>query len=132
MERIIIMAKDEVGVLADITRVLAEANINLENIHTQVNGEQGNIIISADESDRALGLLTAAGYTALTDDAMLLRLKDEPGALARVSQRFSETGINIQSLHILNRQAGYATVALSTAPEDRALAETLLDRDSIV
>lgn len=132
MERIIIMAKDEVGVRADITRVLAEANINLESIHTQVNGEQGNIIISADESDRALGLLTAAGYTALTDDAMLLRLKDEPGALARVSQRFSEAGINIQSLPILNRQAGYATVALSTAPEDRALAETLLDRDSIV
>ena len=82
MERIIIMAKDEVGVLADITRVLAEANINLESIHTQVNGEQGNIIISAAESDRALGLLTAAGYTAVTDDAMLLRLKDEPGALA--------------------------------------------------
>ena len=132
MERIVIMVKNEVGALARITRVLAEANINLESINTEDTGGQGTVIISADETDRALHLLTDAGYTAVTDDALLIRLKDEVGALARVSQRFSEAGINIQSLHILNRQGGYATVALSTAPADRALAETLVDRDSIV
>ena len=132
MERIVIVAKNEVGVMADITRVLAEANINLESINTQGSGEQGHIIISTDETDRALRLLAASGYTAVTDDALIIRLRDEPGALARVSQRFGEEGINIQSLHILNRLGGYATVALSTAPEDRARAESLVDRDSIV
>ena len=132
MERIVIVAKNEVGVMADITRVLAEANINLESINTQGSGEQGHIIISTDETDRALRLLAASGYTAVTDDALIIRLRDEPGALARVSQRFGEEGVNIQSLHILNRLGGYATVALSTAPEDRARAESLVDRDSIV
>ncbi len=132
MERIVIMVRDEVGVLSDITRVLAEANINLETINTQVNGEQGNVIISTDDTDRALHVLTDAGYTAVTDDALLIRLKDETGALARVAQRFSEAGINIQSLHILDRMDGFATIALSTAPADRAKAEALVDRDSIV
>ena len=79
MERIVIMVRDEVGVLSDITRVLAEANINLETINTQVNGEQGNVIISTDDTDRALHVLTDAGYTAVTDDALLIRLKDEDG-----------------------------------------------------
>ena len=132
MERIVIMVRDEVGVLSDITRVLAEADINLETINTQVNGEQGNVIISTDDTDRALHVLTDAGYTAVTDDALLIRLKDETGALARVAQRFSEAGINIQSLHILDRMDGFATIALSTAPADRAKAEALVDRDSIV
>ena len=127
MERIVIMARDEVGVLAEITSVLARANINLESINTQVNGDQGTIVISTDDTDRALVALADAGYAAVTDDAMLIRLKDEPGALARVAQRFGEEGINIRSVHILDRLNGFATIALSTSPEDRERAEALVD-----
>ena len=126
MERIVIMARDEVGVLADITSVLAQASVNLESINTQVNGEQGTVIISTDDTDRALIALADAGYSAVTDDAMLIRLKDEPGALARVAQRFSEAGINIRSVHILDRKDGIATIALSTSPEERERAEALV------
>ena len=128
MERIVIMARDEVGVLADITATLAQANVNLESINTQVNGEHGTIMISTDDTDRALVALADAGYSAVTDDAMLIRLKDEPGALARIAQRFSEAGINIRSVHILDRKDGIATVALSTSPEDRQQAEALVDQ----
>ena len=127
MERIVIMARDEVGVLADVTATLARANINLESINTQVNGDQGTIIISTDDTDRALLALADAGYSAVTDDALLLRLKDEPGALARIAQRFSEAGINIRSVHILDRKDGMATIALSTSPEERERAESLVD-----
>ena len=126
MERIVIMARDEVGVLADITATLAEANVNLESINTQVNGDQGTIIISTDDTDRALVALAHAGYSAVTDDAMLIRLTDEPGALARIAQRFGEAGINIRSVHILDRKDGMATIALSTSPEDRERAEALV------
>ena len=126
MERIVIMARDEVGVLSDITRTLAQANINLESINTQVNGEHGTIIISTDDTDRALLALADAGYSAVTDDAMLIRLNDEPGALAKVAQRFGEAGINIRSVHILDRKDGFATIALSTSPEERERAEALV------
>ncbi len=127
MERIVIMARDEVGVLADITTILAQASVNLESINTQVNGEHGTIIISTDDTDRALVALANAGYSAVTDDSMLIRLKDEPGALARIAQRYSEAGINIRSVHILDRKDGVATIALSTSSEDRERAEALVD-----
>ncbi len=127
MERIVIMARDEVGVLADITTTLAQANINLQSINTQVNGDQGTIIISTDDTDRALVALAGAGYSAVTDDSMLIRLKDEPGALARIAQRFGEAGINIRSVHILDRKDGVATIALSTSPEERERAEALVE-----
>ncbi|MDE2939424.1 MAG: ACT domain-containing protein [Chloroflexota bacterium] len=132
MERIVIMARDEVGVLADITAALAQANINLQSINTQVNGNQGTIIISTDDTDRALVALAEAGYSAVTDDSMLIRLKDEPGALARVAQRFSEAGINIRSVHILDRKDGMATIAISTSPEERERAEALVDESERV
>ena len=134
MERIVVMVRDEVGVLAEITRVLAEAGINLETVNTQVNGGQGMVIIGADDADtdRALRTLTNAGFTAVADDSLIIRLKDEAGALAKIAARFGQAGINIQSLHILDRKDGYATAALSTAPEDRAVAEELVGRDAIV
>ena len=132
MERIVIMARDEVGVLSDITGALARANINLQSINTQVNGDQGTIIISTDDTDRALLALAEAGYSAVTDDAMIIRLKDEPGALARIAQRFSEEGINIRSIHILDRKDGFATIALSTSQEDRPRAEALVEPDERV
>lgn len=132
MERIVIMARDEVGVLADITSALAQANVNLESINTQVNGDHGTIIISTDDTNRALTALAEAGYSAVTDDALLIRLQDEAGALARVAQRFGEAGINIRSVHILDRKDGFATIALSTSTEDRARAEALVSPEERV
>jgi len=126
------MARDEIGVLADITSALAQANVNLESINTQVNGEHGTIIISTDDTNRALTALAEAGYSAVTDDALLIRLKDEAGALARVAQRFGEAGINIRSVHILDRKDGFATIALSTSTEDRPRAEALVSPEERV
>ena len=38
MDRIIVMAKSEVGVIADITAALAEADVNILTINTENTG----------------------------------------------------------------------------------------------
>ena len=130
MDRIIVMAKSEVGVIADITAALAEASVNILTINTENTGETGLVIISTEDNDAALSALTAAGFRALVDDALVIRLQDEPGALAKVAERFKNAGINIQSLHILDRHGGYATIALSV--EDRDAAEALVGPEAVV
>ena len=52
--------------------------------------------------------------------------------MAKVAAQISAAGIDIKSLHILDRLDDYALVALSTAPEEREQAAALLDPDSIV
>jgi hypothetical protein len=130
MERIIIIVRDEVGVIAGVARALADRGINIESLDTERAGEQGIITLTTDDTNRALLALKEAEFRAVTDDSLVFRIPDEPGALARVAERFKEAGVNIQSLHILDRQDGQATVALTT--QDRAQAEALLDPDSIV
>ena len=130
MERIVVITQDETGVIADIAQALANAGINIESLNTEKAGEQGIITLITDNTDRTLHALADAGFKATTDDSLIIRLPDEPGALAQVAQRFKDAGLNIQSLHILDRQAGYATVALSTS--DRSQALTLLDPESII
>jgi hypothetical protein len=130
MERIIIIVRDEVGVIAGVTRALADRGVNIESLDTERTGGQGIVTLTTNDTDRALLALKDAGFRAATDDSLIFRLTDEPGALARIAKRFRDAGLNIQSLHILDRRAGSTIVALTCL--DRAKAETLLDPGSIV
>ena len=130
MPRIIVMAKNEVGVMADITRVLADSSINIGTISAEATGDKGAISLTTDDYDGALRALTDAGFKTVTDNSLIVSLCDEPGALAKVAEKLKQGGVNIQSLHIVERRGDYTTVAI--LPDDRAKAESLLDRDSIV
>lgn len=130
VNRIIVMARDEVGVIADISQALADEGINMESINAQVVGEEVTIVLTTDRTDRALYILNQAGFKAVSDDALVLRLPDEPGALASVAGSLKEAGINIESMHILSRQAGYAMIALKT--DNRAEAMAAIGDDVIV
>ena len=130
MNRIIVMAKNEVGVIADISRALADEGINIDTISAEGLAEKGVVTLTTDSYDNALRVLTAAGFKTVSDDSLVLRLPDEPGSLAKVAQRFKDAGVNIQSLHILERRGSHTIVALSA--DDRARAETLVDRATVV
>ena len=122
VSRIIVMARDEVGIIADISQALADEGINLESINAQVVGEVVTVILTTDRYDRALYILNQAGFKAVSDDALVLRLPDEPGALANVAGSLKAAGVNIESMHILSRQAGYAMIALKTDKRAEAVA----------
>jgi hypothetical protein len=130
LKRIVVTVGNEIGVLADITRVLAEGGINLEGISTEASGHQGIVIITVREDNHPLALLNQAGYKAVSEDAVVIRLADIPGALARVAEELKQAGVNIRNLHILNRQDGYATVALTTS--NQTLARAVIKSASVI
>ena len=132
MKRIRVTARDEPGAVAAITEALARERVNLVAINTERVGERGLITLATedDDHDRALHCLMAAGYRAVTEEALLVRLRDEPGALAKVAARFRDAGVNIRSLHILDRHEDHATVAIDVA--DVEAAEALLEPGELV
>ncbi len=67
-------------------------------------------------------MLNKAGFKAVSDDALVLRLPDEPGALATVAGSLKDAGVNIESLHILSRGSGHAMIALKTDNRSEAVA----------
>ena len=125
MQRIIIMAENRVGVIAEISRALAVDGINIETLDTKDVGSSGIVILTTDHPNKALHALKNAGFKAVSDDAIIIKLVDEPGALAKVAEKFKRANVNIRSIHILNCQDGYSMVALTT--NDRAKAEALID-----
>ena len=130
MNRIIVLARNEVGVIADISRALSDEGINIETIDAEELDGKGIVTLTTDAYDDALRVLTDAGFKTVSDHSLVLRIPDKPGALAKIAERFKSAGVNIQSLHIVERQAHHTIVALSA--DDRGKAEALVDRATVV
>ena len=81
-------------------------------------------------AERLHRLFAHAGFKTVSDDSLILGLPDEPGPLAKVAEKFKQAGVNIQSLHIVEREAGHTIVALSA--DDRERAEGLVVPASVV
>jgi hypothetical protein len=122
MKEIVVVTQNRAGLLADISEVLAANGINIETIDAEEVQDTAVIDLTVDRYDVALQSLRDAGFHAITEDALLVRLKDEPGALAKVARRFKEANIDLRSVRFIRRQKGYAFVALATDRTEEAKA----------
>lgn len=104
--------KGSSGQLAEVTSILAEESIDLLSIDAHEEENHGFIVLTVDRYDEALKVLRVAGYQTITEDALVIKVDDKPGALARVANRFKEAHINLRSLHIIRRREGVIHVSL--------------------
>jgi hypothetical protein len=124
MKEITVIVDNRAGMLADLSQVLAARKVNIESIDGESAESRGIIRLTVDRYDEALSALRDSGFQAISEDALLIRLKDESGALARAAARFKDANINIRSLRILRRDAGFALVTVVT--EDNQAARHLV------
>ena len=121
MKQITIVAESSPGLLARVTEILAARGINVETLDAETGQDHGVMVLTVDRYDEALVALRDAGVAAVSEDAIVIRIADEPGALARISRRFHDAGIRLRSVRIIRRREGYGLVALSTERTERAL-----------
>ena len=128
--RIIAFTSQGTDALSLVAHTLGEAGINIEAMDANMAGEYGVIILRTDNDDAALHALVEADVRAITSEAVVFRLPDEPGALASVSRRFMDANLNVRTIHIVHRQAGHSIVAVTT--DDDEAARELLDDYSLI
>jgi len=116
----IITPADRPGIVADIAERLGARGVNILQMNVSDDHAHGVVFLEAEPYDEALRVLADAGYNAISEDLIAIRIKDEPGALARVAARFRQHQINIHSMRLLRRDGGWATVILSTNNNERA------------
>ncbi|MBN1854637.1 MAG: hypothetical protein JW829_18035 [Pirellulales bacterium] len=113
MKQITIIAQTTKGLIASISEKLGQAGINIESIAAMVVQDRDVVTLTVDTYDKALLVLRDAGYNAFSEDAEIINIKDEPGALAKITRRLYEGGINVRSIRLLYRQYGEALVAVA-------------------
>ena len=121
MKEIMIITPQQDGLLAQVSKVLAEASINIEALEAMDVKSFSVLQLEVDNYNLALETLRNAGFDAMTEDVIVVNVKDEPGSIARLTQRLQEAGVHLRSARILHRREGEALVALSMERTEDAL-----------
>jgi len=126
MKQITVLVRNEIGVAAQITSILAERGVNIEAIDIEGMEDRGVVVLTVDHYDEALRTLRDHGFKAITQDTLLIRLEDRPGALAEIAVRLKDAGLDLRSMHIARRERGVTLASLVTSDQARA-ADVLRD-----
>lgn len=123
MKQITILSQSKNDLIADVTQILADAGIDLDSITGRNFGAQSIATITTTNDSKALEVLQRQpALQVVSEDALIVRVEDKQGALAGLSRRFSDAGINIRSIRFVERYDGHALVAISTERTNDALA----------
>lgn len=129
MKQIVIPVPNRPGVVAEVSEALAAAGINIEEMDAEGAIDNGVIILVVDQYDAALRALQEAGFQAISEDALVLRLRNEPGSLALIARRLEVAAINIRSLRIARHLGPHTLVTVVT---DRQAEAREILRDCLV
>ena len=122
MKQISVVTRSRPGVIAEISQALASHHINIDNLVSEAIGEHAVTILTVDRYDDALKVLqTLPDMNAVTEDAILVRLDDKPGALAKLARRFHTAGVAMRSIRIVSRCGEHSVVAISAERTEDAL-----------
>ena len=103
MKEITVVTRQRYGALAEFTEVLAAAGVNIETLDAETVGDSAIFILTVDQYDVALKALARTSFQAVSEDAIVIRLEDTPGALAHVLRRFQEAKIGLSGARIIRR-----------------------------
>ncbi|GHV78653.1 amino acid-binding protein [Spirochaetia bacterium] len=122
IKQISVFLENSAGRLGEVTKVLANAAINIRAISIADTADFGILRLIVDKSDAAILALSEAGFTTRLTDVVAVEIGDTPGGLARVMELFQSAKVNIEYLYAsLEGQVGKAVVIFKLEDFERGL-----------
>lgn len=123
LAQISVFLENRPGTLAEATRVLAAAGVNLRALMIAETERFGIMRIITDSTDAAIAALSAAGYTTRTTDVIGVEVPDRAGGLADLLGVFEGSQVAIEYMYAeLAGREGRALLIMKATPRDEALA----------
>ena len=116
IKQVSVFVENETGKLAEITRVLAEANIDLKAMCIAESVDFGILRCIVEDPDAAVALLKSKGYAANVADVIAVELEDRPGGFADVLDVLTKEGVDIGYVYsTIHSKKGSAMIVLKVA-----------------
>ncbi|HEX7766140.1 MAG TPA: ACT domain-containing protein [Nitrospira sp.] len=121
--QLVISGQSKPGVLAQVAAVLGEAGVNITAFSAPVGTGTGKLRLLVADLDGARAALKAAKIKFKEETALLLSLKNQPGALMDVADLLTQNRINIKCGYCTpSREGKRAIVVLTVSKTEKALA----------
>lgn len=108
------------GQLAALADRLSEAGIHIEALAAFSSGDDSMVRMMANDVDATRRVLTEAGVRFEEQRVVETVIKDSPAALASMTRRLADSGVNIEAMYLLHANGDSLHFALAVDDHDSA------------
>jgi hypothetical protein len=112
VEQISVFLENKAGRLADVTRILAEANINIRALSLADTSDFGILRLIVNDNDKAKEELKKAGFTVGKTDVVAVEVEDQPGGLSYILRILHKANVNVEYMYAFVQQSGANAVLI--------------------
>jgi hypothetical protein len=120
VKSIAIIADDKVGLLADISYILAKSKINIESLSVDVLGGKAVITMNLSDVVKGRDVVINAGYKVEDQNSTIVKLSDRPGELNKVTSMLSKEGLSVQNVNIIAKDGKMTVLSILTDKPKKA------------
>ncbi|MCL2793296.1 MAG: ACT domain-containing protein [Spirochaetaceae bacterium] len=130
INQISVFLENKSGRLAEVTKVLAEAEINIRAMTIADTADFGILRIVVNNTDKACQAFEKNGFTVRITKVLGIEIEDKPGGLHKVMEIFKENGVSIEYLYASIEGNKHPVVIFKV--EDIELGLQIAKRNSLV
>lgn len=112
VEQISIFLENKAGRLAEVSRVLSEAGVNIRALSLADTSDFGILRLIVDNNDKAKAALKERGFTVGKTDVVAVEVEDRPGGLNRILDILSEKNVNVEYMYAFVQHSGKDAVII--------------------
>ena len=105
-EQISIFLENKAGRLAEVTSILAEADVNIRALAIADTSDFGVLRLIVNDNQRAVEALRNRGFTVGKTDVVAVEVEDRPGGLYRILDLLYKAKINVEYMYAFVTQSG--------------------------
>lgn len=106
VEQISVFLENKTGRLAEVSRILAEAGINIRALSLADTSDFGILRLIVNDNDKAKEALKKHGFTVGKTDVVAVVVEDRPGGLHKILDTLYKASVNVEYMYAFVQQSG--------------------------
>ncbi|MBW1896110.1 MAG: ACT domain-containing protein [Deltaproteobacteria bacterium] len=129
VEQISVFLENRAGRLAEITRVLGEAGVNIRALSLADTSDFGILRLIVSDNDKAKAALKERGFTVGKTNVVAVEVEDNPGGLNRILELLSNQSINVEYMYAFVQHSGENAVIIFRFDDIDGAVKLLVDNN---
>jgi hypothetical protein len=122
VEQISVFLENKSGRLAEVTRVLGMAGVNIRALSIADTSDFGILRVIVNDNEKALKALKEKDFTVSKTEVVAVEVPDSPGGLAGILERLEKQNVNVEYMYaFIERSSDNAVIIFRFDENDKAI-----------
>jgi len=126
-EQISVFIENKSGRLAEVTRILGDAEINIRALSLADTSDFGILRLIVNDREKAKTVLKENGFTVSKTEVVAVEVPDRPGGLYQILRKLDSETINVEYMYAFVERCGENAVIIFRFDETDKAIKTLLN-----